>query len=82
MVVQDFRALVSKCDFLLDSQKERLMGMLGEDYLSIVGVDNRLCPEDVLPIVDNVLWRTTGIGLESMPPADQLNIRFAVLEAL
>ena len=82
MVVQDFRALVSKCDFLLDSQKERLMGMLGDDYLSIVDVENRLYPEDVLPVVDHVLWRTTGIGLDSMLPADQLNIRFAVMEAL
>ena len=82
MVVQDFRALVSKCDFLLDSQKERLVRMLGDDYLSVVDVDNRLYPEDVLPVVDHVLWRTVGISLDGLPPVDRVNIEMAVREAI
>lgn len=80
MSITEFRGAVSRCGFLFDWQKDRLMGML--DGLDD-GDDNgnrRICADDVFPVLDNVLWRTMGVGLDSLPVGDRLNIELAVRE--
>lgn len=81
--VREFRMAVSRCDFLLDYQKERLMGMLdgvgGSDETDWYH-DGRVRMATVLPVIDNVLWRTLGTGLRSLPVGDQQTIERAVRE--
>jgi len=82
--VIEFRRAVSRCGFLLDWQKEKLIGMLDE----VDGVDGEedgisnghIYAVDVFPVLDNVMWRTMGIGLDSLPALDRLNIEQAVRE--
>ena len=37
---------------------------------------------DVFPILDNVLWRTMGVGLDSLPAGDRQSIERAVREVV
>ena len=78
MSVTEFRKAVSRCSFLLDWQKEQLLGML--DDVGDGGNGHVVHTEDVLPVVDNVLWRTMGAGLNSLPVGDMLSVERAVRE--
>ena len=80
MTFSEFREVVSKCDFLRDGQKDQLMVLLDE-------VDGKRVPhsivlrrESIMPIVDNVYRRTRGIGLDSLPVLERLDIEHAVCE--
>jgi len=77
MSIAEFKRAVLRSDFLMDWQKEKLVGMLDND-----GVDGNghIRVVDVLPIVDNILWRTMGVGLDSLPPMDRLDVEHAVRE--
>ena len=81
----EFKRAVSRCSFLFDWQKEKLMGILdgvddGGDGENDGNGHGSLCADDVFPVVDNVLWRTMGVGLDSLPVGDRLNIERAVRE--
>jgi hypothetical protein len=71
---------LAHCDFLLDWQKERLMGVLEEDGEQPTD-DKRLSYYSVAGVVDNVLWRTMGIRLDLLPVHDRISIEQAIREA-
>ena len=79
MTACELRNVVSKSGFLFDWQKDRLLGMLDGDEEQ--GDDGRvLCLATVIPVLDNVFWRTTGIGFDSLPASDRMRITDAVRE--
>ena len=83
-----FRSNVSKCDFLLDRQKERLMAMLdgvsdgdSDDGDSDDGDSgNGFSGVDAKDVVDNVFWRLFGYGVDSLGTLEQLDVRYAIRE--
>ena len=77
MTITEFKKAMSRCNFLFDWQKEKLAGML--DGVDDDG-DGHIHAEDVFPLVDNVLWRMMGVGLESLPVGDRVSIEMAVRE--
>lgn len=86
MSITEFKKAVSRCSFLFDWQKEQLMGMLdgADDEGGYGGNGNNGClsADDVFPVLDNVLWRTMGVSLDSLPVSDRLNIEAAVKEVV
>jgi len=83
---REFAKMVSGSSFLMDWQKERLVGMLGDgepgdgegdgdDGNGLLGQR-----EAMLVVVDHVLWRTLGVGLHLLPTADRVSIEQAVRE--
>ena len=79
MSAREFKVAVSRCSFLFDWQKEKLMGMLE----GVDGVDDgngRIHANVAFPVVDNVLWRMMGVGLDSLPVGDRMNIERAIRE--
>jgi len=81
MPSQEFSVMVSRSDFLMDWQKDRLMAMLDNGEMG--DGDGCIRPvrrEDVFPVIDNVLWRTVGVRLDSLPPVDRVSIEQAVRE--
>jgi len=82
---REFKRAISRCSFLFDWQKERLMGMLDGDECEGDDGDNGssrgyVFARDVFPVLDVVLWRTMGVGLDSLPVGDRLSIEQAVRE--
>ena len=81
MSVMEFKRALSGCNFLFDWQKDRLMAMLdGDDCGEGYGGNGHIGFEDAFPILDNVLWRTVGVGLDSLPVMDRIGIEQAVRE--
>ncbi len=85
MSIMEFKKAVSRCDFLFDWQKERIMGMLDGAEGSDSDNDGHngnghIFADDVFPVLDNVLWRTMGVGLASLPVGDRFSIELAVRE--
>ena len=80
MSATDFKEAVSRCDFLFDWQKDRLVGLLDGVNDERDG-NGHVRAVDVFPVVDNVLRRTVGVSLDLLPVADRMNIEWAVREA-
>jgi len=78
----ELKEALSRCDFLFDWQKSKLMGMLEnvDEYVNNGDGNDVILAEDVFPVLDNVLWRTIGVGLDSLPVGDRLHIEQAVRE--
>jgi len=80
--MMEFKKAITRCSFLFDWQKEKLMGMLdgADDFDGNGGGNGHICADDVFPVVDNVLWRMMGVGLDSLPVGDRIGIEQAVRE--
>jgi hypothetical protein len=78
MTDHDLRSLVTRSDFLLDWQKNRLLELI-EGYGDGDG-DRHVDTAVLLCAVDNVLWRTMGVSLDVLPPMDRIVIEHAVRE--
>lgn len=78
MTVYEFRASIIRCGFLLDWQRERLLAMIDSDEDDSDFVD----VVSLALVVDNILWRIFGVGLESMPVYDRLNIKQAMRDVV
>lgn len=79
MAIADFRMALSQSNFLFGWQKDRLMGML-DGIRDEADIPVRAA--DVLPVIDNILWRTVGVGLDLMPVNDRMNIERAIREVV
>ena len=82
MSTTEFKKAISRCGFLLDWQKEKLAGMLDGVEDMDYEHNGHIHADDIFPIMDNVLWRTMGTGMDSMSVDDQLSIEFAIREAV
>ena len=83
MSVTEFKRAVARCNFLLDGQKEKLLGMLDgmdDEYSSDGNGNGHIHADDIFHVLDNVLWRTMGVGLDSLPVGDRVGIERAVRE--
>ncbi len=83
---QEFREIVSRSGFLMDWQKEKMLAMLPDDSGGDDSDDDDSGLPDigdrVIPVIDNVLWRTMGVSLDSLPPMDRRCIEHAVREVI
>jgi len=80
---REFKRMVSRSSFLMDWQKDRLIAMLDNGELEDDdgnGLDGNGLQDTVFPVIDNVLWRMMGVGLDSLPPMDRIGIEQAVRE--
>jgi len=84
--VLELKAAISRCNFLFDYQKERLIGMLdnglsGSDGDNSWGEDDPTTVDDMLSAVDGILWSTIGVSLPTLPVWDRVIIERAVRDS-
>jgi len=79
---REFKVMVSRSGFLMDWQKDRLTAMLDNGGLEEGEDGDGLPPrrDATFRVLDNVLWRTMGVGLSSLSPMDRIGIEQAVRE--